>query len=46
LRNAPADILWRVHLRTGLLTFQEREIPITSVIGVRIPTKAIQRASS
>jgi hypothetical protein len=46
LRNAPPNILWRVHLRTGILTFNDREIPITSIIGVRIPTSAIQRPSS
>jgi DNA-directed RNA polymerase subunit RPC12/RpoP len=46
LRNAPADLLWHVHLRTGIFVWKEREIPITSVLGVRFPAAAIQRSPS
>jgi hypothetical protein len=46
LRNAPADLLWHVHLRTGIFVWKKREIPITSVLGVRFPAAAIQRSPS
>ncbi|MCX8138930.1 MAG: hypothetical protein N3E46_04540 [Gemmataceae bacterium] len=46
LRNAPADLLWHVHLRTGIFVWKEREIPVTSILGVRFPASAIRRSPS
>lgn len=46
VRNAPSDLLWHVHLRTGIFVWKEREVPITSIVGVRFPASAIQRSHS
>ncbi|MCS7021446.1 MAG: hypothetical protein NZ703_05265 [Gemmataceae bacterium] len=46
LRNAPEQLLWRIHLRTGILHYKDREIPITSIIGVSFSRSDIQKPSS
>ncbi|VTS04021.1 hypothetical protein [Tuwongella immobilis] len=39
--------VWRVHLRTGMTTFQDREFSATSVLGVVFdPTKDLKRESN
>jgi hypothetical protein len=46
LRNLEEPCLWHVHLRTGLFHFKQRDIPITSVVGVRFIAAEIQKPSS
>lgn len=46
LRDASAPLLWHVHLRTGLLQFRQRDIPVTSIIGVRFSATEIQKSPS
>jgi hypothetical protein len=44
--SAGAPMLWRVHLRRGLLPVRGEEIPVTAVVGVRFTSSDIIRRAA
>jgi hypothetical protein len=42
LRDSTDPILWRVHLRSGLIDFKGKEIPVTAIIGVEFRSSDVK----